>query len=459
MYTSRVQGIWKYLAKGSMLRIGDVSECRMCGGAEGCSVELLQLQLSQALAEIEDIKTVATVSETTKQEAIDQIRQQCQQEVASLQTIMKESLSSYEERLKAAEKERVQWKHYQDSKEREIARLRCQLSGNAAQENLEIDMRKAQEDADRLRSIVMPMEQEIASLKQKLARAEEQLFSDPLGPRWETDNSWKGEAAPPRGRSPREWLLEEKELPSERQAGADTFARNCAAYGVGSGPARCLPPGKEDTASLHSTGTLVPESIYLPPPGHQLLLEAEWNELQQEMKHYQVTSHQTRERLEREMTVRQKLEEALRRSSEDCSQELSILKEKIDVSTLEVERIKEQFAEAQQRTQKQMAELMSSHKELCQKNRLLHKENEALRALHATLQGKAGHSQGHQTWPSQNVDSRQAQADHLPQAGEEQSLDDAYNEVLNRLQEKTAEVETLQRQRQEMQQETGQEAI
>eukprot|EP00061_Rhincodon_typus_P001965 g16267.t1 len=100
------------------------------------------------------------------------------------------------------------------------------------------------------------------------------------------DNSWKEEAIAPRGRSPREWLSEEKDLPSERQAGADTFARNCAAYGVGSGPApcpaHCLPPGKEDTASLHSTGTLVPESIYLPPPGHQLLLEAEWNELQQE---------------------------------------------------------------------------------------------------------------------------------------------------------------------------------
>lgn len=46
-------------------------------------------QLTQARAEIETIKAVATVSENTKQEAIDQVRSQWQEEVASLQAIMK----------------------------------------------------------------------------------------------------------------------------------------------------------------------------------------------------------------------------------------------------------------------------------------------------------------------------------------------------------------------------------
>lgn len=49
----------------------------------------IQTQLSQARAEIETIKAVATVSENTKQEAIDQVRSQWQEEVASLQAIMK----------------------------------------------------------------------------------------------------------------------------------------------------------------------------------------------------------------------------------------------------------------------------------------------------------------------------------------------------------------------------------
>lgn len=40
------------------------------------------------------------------------------------------------------------------------------------------------------------------------------------------------------------------------------------------------PPPQEDTASLVSTGTLVPEAIYLPPPGHRLVSHADWDKLQ-----------------------------------------------------------------------------------------------------------------------------------------------------------------------------------
>lgn len=49
----------------------------------------LNLQLSQARAEIDNIKAIATVSENTKQEAIDEVKKQGQEEVASLQAIMK----------------------------------------------------------------------------------------------------------------------------------------------------------------------------------------------------------------------------------------------------------------------------------------------------------------------------------------------------------------------------------
>lgn len=58
---------------------------------EGAKEELgsVQEQLTQARSEIETIKAVATVSENTKQEAIDQVRSQWQEEVASLQAIMK----------------------------------------------------------------------------------------------------------------------------------------------------------------------------------------------------------------------------------------------------------------------------------------------------------------------------------------------------------------------------------
>lgn len=64
---------------------------RQTAALDETRVELdsVQNQLALARSEIETIKAVATVSENTKQEAIDQVRSQWQEEVASLQAIMK----------------------------------------------------------------------------------------------------------------------------------------------------------------------------------------------------------------------------------------------------------------------------------------------------------------------------------------------------------------------------------
>lgn len=74
-----------------MSRLSPEELKRQTAALEDAHSELssIQTQLSQARAEIETIKAVATVSENTKQEAIDQVRSQWQEEVASLQAIMK----------------------------------------------------------------------------------------------------------------------------------------------------------------------------------------------------------------------------------------------------------------------------------------------------------------------------------------------------------------------------------
>ncbi|XP_028823509.1 rab GTPase-binding effector protein 1 isoform X2 [Denticeps clupeoides] len=134
------------------------------------------VQLAEARVEIENIKAIATVSESTKQEAIDQVKQQWQEEVASLQAIMKDSAQEYEVRYhQRLEQERAQWAQYRENVEREVADLRRRLSEGQEEENLENDMKKAQEDAEKLRSVVMPMEQEIAALKAKLSTSEERV--------------------------------------------------------------------------------------------------------------------------------------------------------------------------------------------------------------------------------------------------------------------------------------------
>ncbi|XP_069827228.1 rab GTPase-binding effector protein 1 [Dendropsophus ebraccatus] len=136
----------------------------------------LKLQLSQAQGEMENIKAIATVSENTKQEAIDEVKKQWQEEVASLQAIMKDTLREYELQFhRRLEQERGQWGQYRESVEREIAELRRRLSEGQQEENLENDMKKAQEDAEKLRSVVMPMEKEIGALKEKLSEAEEKI--------------------------------------------------------------------------------------------------------------------------------------------------------------------------------------------------------------------------------------------------------------------------------------------
>ncbi|TNM85253.1 rab GTPase-binding effector protein 1 [Takifugu flavidus] len=139
-------------------------------------LDSVQNQLALARSEIETIKAVATVSENTKQEAIDQVRSQWQEEVASLQAIMKETVCEYEVQYhRRLEQERAQWNQYRESVERELAELRRRLTEGQEEQNLEDEMKKAQEDAEKLRSVVMPMEHEIAALKAKLSSADDRV--------------------------------------------------------------------------------------------------------------------------------------------------------------------------------------------------------------------------------------------------------------------------------------------
>ncbi|XP_016369852.1 rab GTPase-binding effector protein 1-like [Sinocyclocheilus rhinocerous] len=160
-----------YLSKEEELK-------RQAAVLEKAQAELssVQTQLEEAKAEMETIKAVATVSESTKQEAIDQVKQQWQEEVASLQAIMKDAEREiklqFQQKL---EQERAHWTQYRDGMEREVAELRRRLSEGQEEENLENEMKKAQEDAEKLRSVVMPMESEIAALKAKLSSSEDRV--------------------------------------------------------------------------------------------------------------------------------------------------------------------------------------------------------------------------------------------------------------------------------------------
>ncbi|XP_078278178.1 rab GTPase-binding effector protein 1 isoform X3 [Rhinoraja longicauda] len=139
-------------------------------------VTRLQVQLIEANADMENIKAVAAISEMTKQEAIDDVKKQWQDEVASMHAIMKETLREYEIQFHhRLEQERTQWGQYKEAMEHEVADLRRRVSEGQGENTLENEMKKAQEDAEKLRSVVMPMEKEIGVLKEKLSTTEEKV--------------------------------------------------------------------------------------------------------------------------------------------------------------------------------------------------------------------------------------------------------------------------------------------
>ncbi|XP_003795903.1 rab GTPase-binding effector protein 2 [Otolemur garnettii] len=270
--------------------------------AESGELGRLRAELAGALAEMETMKAVAEVSESTKAEAVAAVQRQCQEEVASLQAILKDSISSYEAQIASLKQERQQQQQDCEEKDRELVRLKQLLSRAHPLDSLEKQMEKAHEDSEKLREIVLPMEQEIEELKVKLLRAEELIQEMQRRPQQPPSLHGSTELLP-LSRDPSPPLEPLEELSGDGGAAAEAFAHNCddsasiSSFSLGGGASSTslprsrqgLSPEQEETASLVSTGTLVPEGIYLPPPGYQLVPDTQWEQLQVEAE--LVTSH------------------------------------------------------------------------------------------------------------------------------------------------------------------------
>ncbi|XP_056661505.1 rab GTPase-binding effector protein 2 isoform X2 [Monodelphis domestica] len=363
--------------------------------AEAGELGRLKAQLGAALAEMENMKAVAEVSESTKAEAVAEVQRQCREEVASLQTILKDSISSYEARISSLEQERKQQQQDQEARERELARLKQLLSRSHPLDSLEKQMEKAHEDSEKLREIVLPMEQEIAELKGKLLRAEELIQEIQGGqghPHPQHSLHGSTELLPlPRNPSPP--LEPPEDLSVDGGAAAEVFARNCddsasiSSFSLGgAGNSASLPRGRrgmspeqEETASLISTGTLVPEGIYLPPPGYQLVPEHQWEQLQLEGRQQQESLQQLQRQLDSAGQERDELQEALKRSSEDCAKQVQVLLAQVQNSEKLLQTLQGTVSQAQERAQQQMAELAASHKRVCYEIKRLNEENQGLR--------------------------------------------------------------------------------
>ncbi|XP_025866869.2 rab GTPase-binding effector protein 2 [Vulpes vulpes] len=346
----------------------------------------LRAELAGALAEMETMKAVAEVSESTKAEAVAAVQRQCQEEVASLQAILKDSISSYEAQITSLKQERQQQQQDCEEKDRELGRLKQLLSRAHPLDSLEKQMEKAHEDSEKLREIVLPMEQEIEELKAKLLRAEELIQEIQRRPRHPPSLHGSAELLT-LSRDPSPPLEPLEELSGDGGAAAEAFAHNCddsasiSSFSLGGGAGSTslprsrqgLSPEQEETASLVSTGTLVPEGIYLPPPGYQLVPDTQWEQLQTE-------GRQLQKDLESMSQERDELQEGLRRSNEDCAKQMQVLLAQVQNSEQLLRTLQGTVSQAQERVQLQMAELATSHKCLSHKVKKLTEENQGLRA-------------------------------------------------------------------------------
>nr|BAE34216.1 unnamed protein product [Mus musculus] len=430
--------------------------------SESSELSRLRAELAGALAEMETMKAVAEVSESTKAEAVAAVQRQCQEEVASLQAILKDSISSYETQIAALKQERQQQQQDFEEKDRELGHLKQLLARAHPLDSLEKQMEKAHEDSEKLREIVLPMEQEITELKGKLQRAEELIQEIQRRPRQPASLHGSTELLPlSRNPSP---PLEPLEEPSgDAGPAAEAFAHNCddsasiSSFSLGGaagsaslrGP-QGLSPEQEETASLVSTGTLVPEGIFLPPPGYQLVPDSQWEQLQ-------VEGRQLQKELESVSRERDELQEGLRRSNEDCAKQMQVLLAQVQNSEQLLRTLQGTVSQAQERVQLQMAELATSHKCLSQEVKRLNEENQGLRAeqlLSSALQGSEQREDQDEALPSsiqelhllvQNT-RQQARARQQAQEHEAERLRIEIVKLREALDEETAAKASLERQ-------------
>lgn len=144
-------------------------------------------KISQLKIEIEDIKMIASVSENTKQEAVERLSARHQDEIESLRKAMEDSNEeSQRDMLRHFDRERAQWEKKHSTMKSESEYLESELDilrrkfrdhseELSEEEELEASMKKALAEAEKLKSVVLPLEQDIMKLKEELKKTQFEL--------------------------------------------------------------------------------------------------------------------------------------------------------------------------------------------------------------------------------------------------------------------------------------------
>ncbi|XP_021164174.2 rab GTPase-binding effector protein 2 [Fundulus heteroclitus] len=281
------------------------------------AAESLQAQLAECRAQVEHWQGVATICELSKQEELAELQKQCDEEIQSLQEALRETAAQYEARIAVLQSQPVDWRR---------------TSGHNATSN-----RKARGEAD-----VSPDESPASvvnsSREEGAASSGDQTPSRPA----------ELEAAPEEG-SP---LSAESYFSLQN---CDSASLSSFSLDTPSLPRKLL--AQEDTESLVSTGTLVPEAIYLPPAGHRLVTHSDWDALNAQLS-------ELRGEVSRLQVEKEELERELDAQTQQTHKQVSSLQSQVQTSESLLQDLQKSFSQSQNTVQSRLAELSLSQRKM-----------------------------------------------------------------------------------------------
>ncbi|XP_069005857.1 rab GTPase-binding effector protein 2 [Embiotoca jacksoni] len=276
----------------------------------------LQGQLAEYRAQAEHWQGVATICELSKQEELAELQKQCDQEIQSLQEALRETAAQYEARIAVLQS--VEWRRPSGQISGRKGRMDAEVSRNGSPTSLARSLSEDEAAAgstDRTRS--QPAELEAAA---------------------------DGEAAP----------LTTEGYFSLRQC--DSASLSSFSLDTPSLPRKLH--AQEDTDSLVSTGTLVPEAIYLPPAGHRLVTHNDWDGLNAQVS-------ELRGEVSRLQVEKEELERELETQTNHTHKQVSTLQSQVQTSEALLQDLQKSFSQSQNAVQSRLSELSLSQRKMC----------------------------------------------------------------------------------------------
>ncbi|KAM8845753.1 rab GTPase-binding effector protein 2 isoform 2-T2 [Spinachia spinachia] len=280
----------------------------------------LQAQLAECRAQAEHWQGVATICELSKQEELAELQRQCDQEIQSLQEALRETAAQYEARMSVLQSQPGEWRR---------AGGPSTIGGRRARTDAEVGGSPP--------SIANSLTEAEAASSSSSSTTDRRLNQS-------AELEAEGEGTPPASEA--YFSLRHCDSASLSSFSLDTPSLSRKHH------------AQEDTDSLVSTGTLVPEAIYLPPAGHRLVTHGDWDAINAQVSELRGESS----RLEAE---KEELERELDTQTNRTHTQVSMLQCQVHTSEALLKDIQKSFSQSQNAVQSRLAELSFSQRKVC----------------------------------------------------------------------------------------------